>query len=117
MQVPAPMQHIARTLALRSWVQRKDFPLEHYCGTVDGAYELLRRHDPPNDDDDPPPDQVVPMIAAVLDHEGELLEYCLEKATYEVSDDDAWTKVLNAAAWTVLQRYDKAVKNGEWPRS
>ena len=116
MRVPAPLQDIAKTLGLRDWVRRKGFPLDDYCGTVDGAYEIVRRHQAPDDDDDPVHDQVVPVIAAALDTEGALLKHCLNEA-YEIPDDDTWARVLKAAAWVVLQRYELAVKNGDWTPS
>ncbi len=116
MRVPAWLQDTAQTLGLRDWVHRRDFPLDAYCETVDGAYEIVRRHQAPDDEDDPAPDQVVPVIAAALYTEGALLKHCLDKA-YEIPDEAAWAKVLSAAAYVVLQRYELARKRGEWPRS
>jgi hypothetical protein len=81
---------------------------------VDGAYEIVRWHQAPDDEDDPTPDQAVPVIAAALDAEGALLEHCLDKG-YEIPDDAEWWKVCRAGAWVVLQRYQLAVRNKEWP--
>lgn len=116
MRIPAPLQDTERTLGLRQWVRRRGFPLADYCQTVDGGREIVRRHQPPDDEEGAADDQVVPVIAAALDAEGALLAHCLENA-YEIPDDEAWAKVLRAAAWVVLQRYQLAVRNGEWTPS
>ena len=55
------------------WFDIGAFPLRDYCGTVDGAYEIVRRHQPPDDDHDPANDEIAPVIAAALDASGALL--------------------------------------------
>jgi hypothetical protein len=117
MHVPAHLQEIARQLALRSWVDGRSFPRESYFETIDGGRELLARH---NKDADESRHGVVILIAGALDEEGLLLTHMLDKGTYsrDSSEDREarWFRVCLAAAWVVLQAYEKDCKAGKWPK-
>jgi hypothetical protein len=114
MRIPPTLQDTARTLGLRDWVNRKGFPLQDYCETVDQARQLLQRHQQADDAHYPVNDQMVTVIAQALDTEGALLEHALDVG-YEIKDDnESWWRVCRAAGWEVMLRYEAAVENDEW---
>ena len=116
MRVPAHLQEIAATLALRSWVDGKKFPQEKYFETIDLARPLLARHGAGNGE--PRPELVVMILTTTLDEEGLLLTYVLEKGTYPLDVEDRemrWLRCCQAAAWVILQAYERACKAREWP--
>lgn len=118
MHVPAHLQEIARKLALRSWIEGKDFPLEHYFETIEGAGTLLGRHKNA-DSANPRPELVVNVVAGALDEEGLLLTQVLKAGTYDVDGEDPegrWFKICQAAAWVIYQSFEKECSAGKWPK-
>jgi hypothetical protein len=107
------MQDTAKTVALRSWIDRKHFPVDDYCQKIDDAREFLMGT-AAADDATVSDDQIVAMIAMMLDNEGALVAYCLDNDV-EITDAENWLKICQAAAWVLLQRYELRVKKGEWP--
>lgn len=99
------MQELARSLGLRDWVRRKAFPFDVYCETIHEACGMLARHDPAQRVDPSQFDQIVLVVAVALDVEGALLDHVLEQRV-SLPDDEAWVKILKAAAWMVLERWD-----------
>ena len=75
---------------------------------------LLRPHQPSVRASEPCFDEIVPVIAQVLDSEGALLEHALHHG-YSLQSDSDWLRVCMAGGWTVVQRYAQAVARGEWP--
>ncbi len=115
MRVPAHLQEVKEALALRSWVESKAFPRESYFETIDLCKERLGHHQPEDEDDEPSKDAIPPMLAAALDYEGRLLTYVLAQETMAIEDEARWGNICLAAGWVVLQLYEKACRNGEWP--
>jgi hypothetical protein len=119
MHVPAHLQAITRQLALQSWVASSSFPLDEYCETIDELKGPLGRH-APHDEDDPPQEAprevLVVLLAAVLDREGLLITHVLATGTYSPDDEERWHRTCLAAAWVVLQAYERECKAGRWPR-
>jgi hypothetical protein len=119
MQIPAHLQEIAQQLALRSWVASSKFPHDTYFETIDELKKRLRRHAPrddPDSADDPPPEAIVVPVATMLDREGLLITHVLDTGTYSADDPDRWHRACLAAAWVVLQAYEKECKAGRWPK-
>ncbi len=116
MVVPHHHQAVAKQLALRSWVDGKNFKRDVHFGTVDGAKALLGTH---SNTDKPRDECIVQVLAAALDEEGALLAYIIEKGTYDLSHDDSgqeWARACNACGWVVLQAYELSVRKNEWPK-
>ncbi len=89
-----------------------------YFETVDGAKGLLARHKGA-EAEEPRDELIANTVASVLDHEGLLLTYVLKEGTYSLDTEDRemrWLRVCQAAAWVVLQAYERACKAGEWPK-
>jgi hypothetical protein len=51
--------------------------------------------------------QIAPMLASALDVEGNLEDHVIAKGTYPITDEQAWKNICLAAAWVVLQAYDR----------
>jgi hypothetical protein len=108
----------AQSLALRSWVDGRQFPKDAFFETIDTCKTLLASKHKPADGDDPPSDHALAiMLAGTLDEQGQLLAYALERQTVAFKDEQEWLKVCLAAAWVVLQVYEKACKDGSWQPS
>lgn len=116
MRVPAHLQEISRKLGLRSWVNHnKDFPKAHYFKTIDDGKTMLEQFGEVGADRD---EFVVRIIATALDVQGMLLTHVLEAGTYDLDTEDremTWLRACQAAGWVVLQAYELACKNNEWP--
>lgn len=121
------MQDTAKACALRSWVDRKHFPIDDYCQKIDDADAFLQGSSAAEDaattdehavaaaeEDTVSNDQLVALIAMLLDNEGALVAYCL-KHEIAIMDKENWLRICEAAAWVLLQRYQLRVKKGEWP--
>jgi hypothetical protein len=116
--VPVHLQEIETKLGLRTWVAGKKFPRETYFETIDGARDLLARHEGANAEE-PRHELIANTVAGVLDHEGLLLTHVLDAGTYSLDTEDRemrWLHVCQAGAWVVLQAYERACKAGKWPK-
>lgn len=118
MVVPTHLQDVAQALALRNWVKKKGFPRDEYFRTIDDTVAFLARHKNP-DRESRNDEAIVVVLAAMLDHEGVLATYALGLSTYASIGDTPearWKVACAAAGWIVLQAYDLASKNGDWPK-
>lgn len=86
--------------------------MEDYCRTVEDGKALLKRR--AGNEFEPENDQIVRIVATVLDFEGALLTHVLAKGATEIHDEAKWRKICVAAGWVVLQRYEHMVTKGEW---
>ncbi len=117
MVIPAHLQEISQELALRSWVNNKDFPKGTYFETIDEGKIILERHQRGDDDRT---DLLVLALVMALDAEGLLLAHVLEKGTYDLNMEDremTWFRACQAGAWVILQAYELACTKGDWPPS
>jgi hypothetical protein len=113
-RIPPDLRSLAQSLGLNDWVfERRDFPLEAYCETVDDARAIVRRHQPEGENFEAAWEQIVPSVAQALDTEGGLADHALEN-DYDISDEGVWRKICCAGAWVVLARYAAAIEKGEW---
>lgn len=107
-------------MGLRSFVGSSSFPFETYCESIELFKEQLRRHPHIDPDDtaappaEPSEKAVVAMIAAALDEEGLLLTDVTKTGTVAIDTEQKWLEICRAAGWVVLQRYERAVRNGQW---
>jgi hypothetical protein len=114
--VPTHLVDVSKSLGLRKWVQKREFPKTQYFTTIDDAQRILARHANP-DWDTRNNEAVVRVLAAMLDHEGVLATHVLRLQTYPSIGDtpeQRWAIACTAAGWVVLQAYDRACKTGMW---
>lgn len=112
LRVPAHLQEVARALGLRSWVDSRKFAKDVHFESIEIFRERLRRH-AEGGEAELSADLVVPMIAKALDVEGRLLTHVLDAKTYPIDDEATWQKICNAAAWVVLQAYERERGSGK----
>jgi hypothetical protein len=112
-RVPAHLRELAEELQLRRWVYRSDFDREAYFGTIDGFITTLRTFHPEHHD--PTNEELVPLIARVIDTEDLLATHVIDGG-WSIGDADRWFRICTAAAWTVMQRYRLESENGKWPQ-
>lgn len=96
MQIPAHHQSIAKALALRSWVQQKDFPIGDYAVTIEGSIETLQRHLSDEAEGEIQDAQIVAMLAAAVDAERALLSHVLGKKI-DIPGEAEWKAMCEAA--------------------
>ncbi|MDZ5661410.1 hypothetical protein SFC79_06490 [Nocardioides sp. S-58] len=55
-------------------------------------------------------DEVVPLLAKCLDRTQDFNDFVVQDSGYTIGD--SWPRVVEAAAWAILKRYDAAVSTG-----
>lgn len=109
-RVPPHLLALGKTVALQSWVDSRKFPRDKYFETIDGFRSDLSKYCNVDEVDN---SVLVTMIAATVEAEGALVGHVIENKG-DISDEEAWTNFLKAAAWLIYQRYTREVENGKW---
>jgi hypothetical protein len=115
MRIPAHLQQISKQLALRSWVKSSKCARETHFESIDIFKARIFAHQSDGQDSSDNDELLVTMIGAALNAEGALLTHALDKGTCDLDGPDQWSKVCLAAGWAVLQNYEHACSNGDWP--
>ncbi len=115
MQIPAHLQQISKQLALRSWVKGSKFARDSHFESIDTFKARISVHQADGQNGSDGDEAVATMISVALHAEGALLTHALEVETFSIDGPDKWSKVCLAAGWAVLQSYEHACSNGDWP--
>jgi hypothetical protein len=111
LKIPMVFRTKAKNADLRKWVDGKRCPREDYFRSIDGYRMIQRRHLPDATDPDFP--FLVASVAKLLDQEESLYGHLVAK-DLETTDAGEWEQFCIAAAYVVVDRYDKAVTDGTW---
>lgn len=122
MQIPPHYRETAERYGLRRWVDERRFPRDDWYGVIDDARGLLKRRSPDpsdgdtdEDDQEPSERRIAGVIAECLFNEGALATKVI--ATRQGPAEADWPDIALAAGYVLLQRYKRAVRNGEWPKN
>ncbi len=113
-RIPGHLAGVKRALALESWVKRKRFRRAEYFTSIDSfraAIAALPHRQGGEESDD---DSLRLALAALVNRDGEFLDYVIEKGTYDITEPQRWQNACEALAATIINRYEKAVEAGEW---
>jgi hypothetical protein len=113
-KISATLRTKAKNCGIRDWVKTKQCPLTDYYTSIDGLREILRRHDDPENPTDPDWEALAPQVARLLDRQDLLLAY-VAKHHKDTDDEQEWAQILLAAAYVILEKYEKALKEDSWP--
>lgn len=101
----------AKNADLRKWADGKRCPKKDYFESVDGLRVIYRRHT--GDSSDPNYLLLAHQVAGLLDKEESLYDH-LAGNQQDTDDADKWAHLCLAAAYVIIDRYDRAVEKGEW---
>lgn len=111
LKIPMVFRTRAKNADLRKWVDGNNCPREDYFRSIDGYRAIQRRHMP--DAPDPDFDLLVASVAKLLDQEESLFEHLVSN-DLDTTDSGEWEQFCMAAAYVVVDRYEKAVNKGAW---
>jgi hypothetical protein len=109
-RITAPLAGAKKTLALGSYVEKKDFPL-------DAMFEAIERFRPEAErirallgvegDGD---QTVLGMVSALFVEDEVFMDYVTERGYLDGPNADAlWKTACDALAWTIMDKYSKHV--------
>jgi hypothetical protein len=108
MRIPTHLRQLVNNLALKSWVDSRDFPIDHYAESVEIYRQRLEsRMDGTGGEDADVQKAIVVMLAQEIDLEEALSTHVLNETVHDISDESEWAKICEAAAWSVLQRCER----------
>jgi len=114
LRIPPHYQDAESTYAIkRRWVDHKKFDRDAYFEAIDDFKVHLARVHPGSGEVGHR--SIVGMIAMMIDEEQSLEQYIVASRGPQMQNDDDWTRLSTAAAWYVLQRYEREVERGDWP--
>jgi hypothetical protein len=117
MRIPLHYRSKAKENGLRTWIDGSNFDRDSYFKSIDDLVLIIGRH--VNEDDagesEWPPDWtlIAPIVSGLIYRERKIYEH-LEKKKKLVDSAEEWTELCTAAAWVVLERYERAVNGGSW---
>jgi hypothetical protein len=121
-RIPSHLAELSDVHALKNWVDGKDCRDELWFRSIDQSFEILGRHPPIPEsmDEDGAPEElpwdlVVNLLAWTLRREGLLWTYVQKGAQGGISTAEDWFRVCEAAAWRLVQRYNREVQAKRWP--
>ena len=110
MHIELPIRQEIKQYRLRSWVKGRKFPSADHFVHIDVQRREYRRM--VGRDNDPDWAFLQPIVSMSLNRGGHLGAY-LDRKRVTVTDDE-WIRVCQAAAWALLDEYEKAVAAGKW---
>jgi hypothetical protein len=120
-RVPGHLQELAKVHALKTWANGPACPKDIWFTSINRAFKLIGSHPPKpdeeDDDGDPMPrrwELVAAVLALVIKDEGALATHVQTTNQGGFATEAEWQAICEAAAWRLLQRYNLAVKKGDW---
>jgi hypothetical protein len=109
--IPPELKGLVVELSLQKWVDGRVWPRDRYFGVIDRLRNVLLQVDEEQADN---PDALALLLAATLRVDDVYQAYILQTRLLDMGDAETWLKKCLAAAWAIIQKYNREVNNKTW---